>query len=1143
MFKRGSELIFSPSDLVNFMLSPFASWMDRRAIEQPAILEQLDEEDELLEMLVHEGFAHEQALLEQFVSAGKTVIDARYNPDQSEANHAERQSITLNAIRQGADVIFQALLSDKNIQGYADFLVKDELNSSSDVFCYNIIDTKLARNAKPEHIIQLCCYADMLCELQGKVADQISVFTGDGQLTSFRTQDYFYYYLALKKRFLAAQREFCGDKMPDPFDSKSYGRWSEFAEEQLAKADHLSKVANVTRSQIKKLNSSGIDTCQELIKLKKETHIPGIKEEKLQTIIAQATIQKASEGLEQPLFEIKAHPENELTGLRMLPPHSDGDVFFDIEGFPLEAGGLEYLWGCTYFDEQGQRCFKDFWAHDSEQEKKAFSDFISWVYARWQKDPGMHIYHYASYEITACRKLMNRYGICEHEVDQLLRNEVFVDLYKIVKTALLIGEPRYSIKNVERLYRGSRDTEVGTGGDSIVVYEKWREHHSLGEEGDSWQTSKTLKDIRDYNIDDCNSTQELTQWLRGQQEVHNLKFSGKTEVIEPEISEEVTERMILRDEMLQDAQAIEHTGQAKILENMAWSLDFHRRELKPMFWRLFDRLGLEMQDLIDDPDCLANCTRTKKEPFKPKPRARNLAYEFEFSPNQEFKGNVSSYYVLGQLDKKGNNLKASLLEEESELASGIIVVTSSVDLPKVITLIPDEYVNPHPIPKALEDVARKMKNNPSANSAISDFLNRSTPRITGRTDSNAPIITDTDPALRLEQTIETVKRLDSSYITIQGPPGSGKTYTGKHIIAALLKEGKNVAISSNSHKAINNLLVGTAQYCREQGIAADFFCTRDTGAEIAEAGITVISNREIAATMKDNCCVVGTTAWGFSREELGDVFDYLFVDEAGQVAVANLVAMSRAADNLVLMGDQMQLGQPSQTTHPGDSGLSILDYLMHDKAIIEPNMGIFLGVTYRMHPLVNEFISEAIYEGQLSADPANTNQSIKVSDSPEAMINKSAGILYIPVYHEGNTQASEEEVDVIFKCAYELLGCDFTDKNGHVRQLSWNDMLFVAPYNHQVNRLKAALGSEARVGSVDKFQGQEAPVVFFSLCTSDASESPRGMDFLFDRHRLNVAISRAQALAVVVGNPDLFCTPVNSIENMKNVNMVARLAL
>ena len=917
--------------------------------------------------------------------------------------------------------------------------------------------------------------------------------------------------------------------MPDPADSADFGVWSDYANQLLIERDHLSQIANISRSQIKKLEQAGVKTCAQLIALS-DHRIAGLNPAIVAALKAQADIQRQSNGQIPPLYKILT-PKN--AGLALLPPASPLDVFFDIEGFPLVDGGLEYLWGNTYFDEHGQRQFKDFWAHTAEQEKCAFKEFIEWAYARWQQDPQMHIYHYANYEIAACRKLMGRYGVCEYEVDQLLRNNVFIDLYNIVKTSILLGEPRYSIKNVEHLYRGKRDTEVGNGGDSVVVYERWREAFAEGRETDDWKTCKTLRDIRDYNIDDCNSTQELTDWLREQQANHEISYAGIHKEEEPKISDEVTARTNLRDKLLNKSETL-HDEDARITENMAWTLEFHRRETKPMWWRLFDRMGLSHVDLEDDLDCIAGCIRTERPPFKDTEKARHYCYEYKFNTRQEYKPlkNDSAYLLGVDLNK------VTLVHEESDFDSGLIVVKSKEEPDPVISLIPDEYVSPGAIQTAIDDVVAHFDAGKLTNTAIEDFLYRKVPRIENH--SGGEIVNASDSSERLQQIIHAVVNLNSSYLTLQGPPGAGKTHTGKHIIAELVRQGKKIGISSNSHKAINNLLIGVAEYCREQNIPAHCFCTRDTGDEIAENEISVIDNKSIQNHLVAGC-VIGTTAWGFCRDELAGEFDYLFIDEAGQVSVAKLIGMSRATSNIILMGDQMQLGQPSQGSHPAESGLSILDYLLHDSPIIAPDMGVFLDTTYRMHSAVNGFISRAIYQGQLKSHLTNDEQKILVPANYSGQMNQEAGVIFVPIEHEGNTQASDEEIAAIQQLVTELTGRIFIDKNGQRKPIGLEHMLFVAPYNHQVGKLQQALGEFAKVGTVDKFQGQEAPIVFFSLCSSDASESARGMDFLFDKHRINVAISRAQCLAITVGSPNLLNAPAKNVEQMKKQNLIAML--
>lgn len=1130
MYISSDKIIYSPSDLTLFLESPFASWMERFALKHPEALNLADEADELMTVLQQKGIAFELEILNEFIERELNVVQI------TRTEHAIAD--TLTAMQSGADVIYQAALSILPFKGYADFLVKVEGQSRLGDFHYEVWDTKLSKTVKPYFLVQLCCYADMLEALQGRRPDNVVVVVGAGDPVRFSTNDFFYFYLNLKQRFLHAHQNFLPENIPNPADSGSWGRWSNYAETLLVETDHLSQIATITRNQIKKLNKAGIHTMQDMAETSLE-RVKGINAEVLTRLKAQANIQKDSTGRDRPLYQILAHDSGKKMGLSLLPPASPLDIYFDIEGFPLEEGGLEYLWGAAYFDDKGARLYKDFWAHDEEQEKATFQAFIEWAYERWQREPHMHIYHYASYEITACRKLMGRYGICEYEVDQLLRNEVFVDLYKVVKGSLLLGEPRYSIKNVEHLYRGKRDTDVGSGGDSVVVYERWRE----SPDGETWERSNILKSIREYNIDDCNSTQELVDWLRERQLENGIAYLGKTETVSAPEDEKVTARTRLCEQLLDKSTQLKDQGaeeQANIARLFAWVLEFHRREKKPMYWRLFDRLGSSDEELLEDIDCLALCMRTDRAAYKLKPNDRNLCYEYQFDPNQEFKAASKNYMVLGQERADGKNMSVEFIKEDSNLAEGLIVLKTGGALERVVTLIPNEDINVKPIPTAIFNVAEAFDQDRLENTAIYDFLLRRAPRINGLT-HGSPIAPSHDPKERLNQIISVIQNLDNSYLAIQGPPGSGKSYTAKHVIAELLKQGKRIGISSNSHKAINHLLKNTVAYCNDENIQAYFACARHTDDELSELEITVYDNKSIAGSLQP-ACVIGTTAWGFARPDLEQAFDYLFIDEAGQVSVANLIAMSSSTKNIILMGDQMQLGQPSQGSHPEESGLSILDYLLHTTPTIPETMGVFLGTTYRMHSAVNQFISDAIYEGKLESNPANDRQRILVPEGYEGVLTQEAGIIPVPVIHEGNTQASDEEVECTVKLAQELLGRTFITKDGEEKRIDWSDMLFVAPYNHQVNKLRQALGEQAKVGSVDKFQGQEAPIVFLSMCASAANESPRGIDFVFNKNRINVAVSRAQCIAIVIYSPMLVDTTVGNIGQMERVNLFCKLS-
>ncbi|MER9018298.1 DEAD/DEAH box helicase [Mesorhizobium sp. M0898] len=281
--------------------------------------------------------------------------------------------------------------------------------------------------------------------------------------------------------------------------------------------------------------------------------------------------------------------------------------------------------------------------------------------------------------------------------------------------------------------------------------------------------------------------------------------------------------------------------------------------------------------------------------------------------------------------------------------------------------------------------------------------------------------------------------------------------------------------------------------------------------------------------------VVGGTAWLLSRPEFQQAFDYLFVDEAGQVSVANIVAMGTCAKNIVLVGDPMQLPQPIQGSHPGESGLSSLEYLLAGHNTVPADMGIFLPISRRMHPAVCRFISDIIYETRLASDEGAARQAI-ISDA-----NRSSGVHLVEVQHTGNRQVAVEEIDGIRREMDRLIGVRFRDRDGKERSLTLQDILIVAPYNAQVNALRGSLPLGSRIGTVDKFQGQEAPVCMVSMTTSSADEIPRGVDFLFSLNRINVAVSRAQVLALVFANPRLLEVHCNNVHEMRLVSMLCAL--
>ena len=1108
--KTSGQLTFSPSDLCKFWESEFASWMDRYDLEHPGQLV-ATETDALSRVLQQKGYDHEEATIQSLASQGRSVF--RIN---SKDPHSKAEADTVAAIKRGEDVIFQARLSLSPFAGWADFLVKTPGKSKLGDYHYEIWDTKLSRKLKPYFAIHLCAYNEMLEDIQGIRPSHMAIVLGDGKTERLKLDDFFYYFLAVKETFLTFHETFDPNMRPDPEKYRSFGKWEDEAKKILVDQDALTQVANLSTIQARNLKAAGIKTMAELAACNLEK-VPKMGAHTLASLKIQAKLQIESRGKERPVYVVRT--DNMQSGLYNLPKESIADIYFDIEGFPLVEGGLEYLWGNAYL-EGGKKAFKDFWAHNPAEEKLAFESFIDWVYARWQSNPDMHIYHYANYEIAAIKKLMGRYHTRTDEVDQLLRHEVFVDLYTIVRNGLYVGEPRYSIKNIEHLYRSKREGAVTDGGASVEFYEAWR----TSPDGKTWQDSKILKDIRDYNIDDCYSTLQLTSWLRIEQQKAKIPVkTAKPLVLTPEASN-ITDARDIQSKLLA---LVATRPEAEILAHL---IDFYRRESKPKWWRFFDRLASLPEDLFEDAECLSGLVAyDDAEPQRGK-RHRRV---YTFDTDQDCKLSIDDRCV-----HHGDSEK-SVQVENIDCDGGYIALLGDLDaLPDQLSIVPKEDFAHEILARSVLAFCQRWLVNPDAPSAVSEFLGRRPPRFKSRsTGQSTPVLED--PLNLLQSASNAVLDLDHSFLCIQGPPGTGKTYTAEHIISALVKNGMRVGIASNSHKAINNLLIRAALCCEKQGIKGQFVkVSRHDEPELTESKLITTAQSSKNLKITNSLSVVGGTAWTFASDVLENEIDFLFIDEAGQVSIANLIAMARSAKNIVVMGDQMQLAQPIQGGHPGDSGKSVLDYFMNSQATVPDTHGIFLPTTYRMHPKICSFISSAVYEGRLESSTGCEIQSVDITASK--FLHTGSGIQYLGCDHEGNSQASDEEVALIVNIYNDLLGRSFTDKHGSKRKLNPADILLVAPYNLQVRKLQEALGDEARVGSVDKFQGQEAPVVILSMCASD-STGGRGIDFLFNKNRLNVAVSRAQALAVVVAHPSLATTFTLNAENIKMINMFARL--
>jgi len=1119
MQKSAGHKRFSASDLVNYSACSHLTHLDLVNLETP--LPKAEDSEEMV-LIQDKGFAHEARYWEHL----KSTLAGSVDLTDAGTTDEQKFAATRKALMEGAQVVFQATLLEDPWVGHADFLIRVNRPSMLGDFSYEVVDTKLARSSRAKFLVQLCLYSDMLARVQGVMPQHMHVVLGDGRKETFLVDDYLRYFRRLQTRFLQWVELPERATYPEKVERCGQCRWRDICSAQWEADDHLNRVANISKTQIVKLKAAGVDTLEKLSALPSGQPVPRIQPETMQRLTHQARLQRQSQQSGQPVFEVL--PLREAKGFARLPRPAEGDLFFDMEGDPMTEGGLEYLFG-LYFFEGGKPIFKPFWAHSREEERLAFEAFMDFVMAHLRRFPGAHVYHYAPYEATALKRLMSLHGTREADVDHLLRNAKLVDLYAVVREAIRVGEPSYSIKFIERFYSSKqRAGEVKTAGASVVFYEKWK---TTGDPA-------ILQAIADYNEDDVRSTYELREWLltiRPDSATWHAHISEQsaTQAETPltpaaeaaaEMMEDFRQRLLNdlpEDHLLWSA---EH----RVQELLFHLLGFHRRTEKPVWWALFARQAASEDELMEDLEAIAGLTAVGE----PEAEGDYQRYRYRY-PEQETKLKTGDNCTL-----TFNLEEVFDLEVDEEKREGTFLRDGDkaweTPMPATgVALGAGLPISTGVIVKAVRRFVTAYLDGTGKFSAGLALLRRELPKVKGVTPGQPLLVHGED---LLDGSIRVVSNLNHSYVFVQGPPGAGKTYTGSHVIVELLKAGKKVAVTSNSHKAINNLLRGVEKVAVQHGFAF-------RGVKKSTSTESLIEGQFIKDETNSQSLIRGVgayhlvagTAWLFSAAKLEDNFDYLFVDEAGQVSLANLIAMSTCAKNLVLLGDQMQLGQPIQGVHPGESGQSTLEYLLQGEATIAVERGIFLKDTWRMHPDVCRFISDAVYSGRLEAEKDNSNQRLVMPAGVHASV-KPAGISFVTAQHEGCSQRSDEEAELI-RCIYtDLLRSRYVDRKGEEHDMTVENILVVAPYNLQVNRLKQVLPAGARVGTVDKFQGQEAEAVLVSMTTSSGDYLPRDIDFLYSKNRLNVAISRARCWAGVVANPALLEVNVASPLQMALVN-------
>lgn len=1146
---QAQRVIWSASDLKAAAECEFA-WcraIDAKLGRVPAVEEP---EDATLARAARLGDVHEQNVLERYIEEFGDGAVHRVEKVSSVDAEALAAAVdeTVRALGSDARILFQAAFSTEEFVGFADFLARDDDDR------WRVQDSKLARTARVTALMQLAAYVDQLDRLGIARSDEVDLILGDGTLSTHRVDDL----LPLFRVRRARLRALIADRRIDDPDPGAALAWGDdrgdlevvacgrcaTCEEQVIAHRDLLMVARMRPVQRARLRSAGIETIDALAQA--TTPPEGMNVDTFETLRDQARLQLRADAEGVPTFDV-----HYAAAIHTLPVPSLGDIFFDFEGDPLyteaaPAGqaqwGLDYLFGWVDNGDQ----YSALWAHDFSAEKEAFERFLDFVAVRRSAHPGMHIYHYAPYETSHLVAMAARYGVREGEVDRLLREGVFVDLYPLVLRTVRVGSRSYSIKKLEPLYMGDevRTSDVQKGDDSIVQYVAARE---LAAAGEQVEADAVLADLADYNRYDCVSTRRLRDWL-----IEIARREGVYPAPPDEPDEVIYEPSPRSVALLADAERdVADGGDGQLFRIAAAAIDYFPREAKSFWVAHFQRLR-EPVTMWDSTRDVVKVDRSSSTVVRDWSVAEGRRVQ---SRDIEIRGEVSPGTTLGE-GAQPFALYEVPAPFDTEIPSRAVHVPHTVTITGVLDdgyLLTETAIQGQTwdeLPLALTPAAPpRVVSLQGAIDEWADAVHAAAPshprdaatdilrRLPPRTVSGAPLPEQGDDTI--DAIVRGILDLDRSYVAVQGPPGTGKTYTGSQVIARLVNEhGFRVGVVAQSHAIIEHLL---------DRVVADGVPAGQVGKApkdpSSEPSYTVIPKSGMAAFLSENegrGVVVGGTAWDFSNTARVDRagLDLLVVDEAGQFSLASTIAVAAGAQRLLLLGDPQQLPQVSQGAHPEPVDTSALGWVMDSDAVVRPEYGYFLEKSWRMHPAVAASVSALSYAGRLASAPGTEKRALEGVDP---------GLHVVPLRHRGNATQSPEEAQQVVDLVRDLLGRTFVDNDdaATTRPLEQTDIIVVTPYNAQRQLVLDALAQagypEVPVGTVDNFQGKEAVVSITSLAASSGRDAPRGPEFLLMQNRLNVAISRAQVAAYLIHSPALLDDLPRTPEGVSRLSAFARL--
>jgi len=1184
------QLILAPTDLSTFISCRHRTGLDlavaHRVLARPVY------EDPYAAILRRHGEAHEQQYVDTLRARGLSVVTvARDEGPATPAGLARQSADTLAAMHAGADVIVQARLAHGNMAGYADILVRVETPSGLGAWSYEAQDTKLARETKGSAILQLCGYSDLLAHLQDAQPARFHVVTPDpdNPVYSYRTADYLAYYRMVRaslERALGQGHEALLDgNYPEPVEHCAVCAWEPRCLRRRREDDHLSFIAGAGRVHRVELVAQGHPTLGAAAAMPVPVPFRPARGARAtyDRLGDQARVQHQQRTEQRPVFERLPLVTGE--GLTRLPAPSPGDVFLDLEGARFARDdGREFLFGV--WSAGGSRVdgaapplrseddlarndgtavpsasvpstlvsrYRGWWAMDDAEEKRVFEEVMDLIAAAWRADPGMHIYHFNHYEPTAFKKLVGRHVTRVEALNQLLRAERFVDLYPIVRQSVRCGVESYSIKQLEQFYGFERRIALKNVSQPLMAVEL-----ALEAQTPDAITGEIRDAVQGYNEDDCRSTEALRDWLEtlrdtaiaaGESIPRPIADDGEPSPAVSELQQQVEAlraRLLdvaARGDARRSGEASDRIDAASVRSGeasastarmLAYLIDWHRREENADWWEFFRLKELPAEDLFDERDAIAGLTfiqRSGPVIGKTGRPTRSVVDRYTY-PVQEVE--IGQKGTLNARDGKafGKVVAHDRLARVIDIEKG----PSRADEHPTEVFACDVISTKGPQQSVMRLAGRLLRQLEGGEDECGlALLRRDPPRLRRGVFAPRAGESATDLGVRV------ITDLDRTTLAVQGPPGAGKTHVGARMIRALVAAGRRVGVTANSHKVIRNLLDEVAVQAVAAGEVVRLGAKVGEGDEDAPGVVRAFTNNEEAlAGLGVDVDVLGGTAWFWSREDAARTVDVLVVDEAGQMSLANALAVSQAAGSLVLLGDPRQLDQPQKASHPDGVGISALDHMLDGAETMPEGRGIFLPTTYRMAPAITRFTSELFYDGRLQAKEGLERQGLTGTGRFDG-----AGLWLLQVEHDGNQNASAEEVDVVESLVRGLLGAGsdpaWLDERGVAHRLTGADLRVVAPFNAQVNRLTERLAPlGVPVGTVDKFQGQTAAVVIYSMTTSRPEDAPRGMEFLFSLNRLNVATSRARCAVFVVCSPRLLAPECHTPRQMQLANGLCR---